>query len=237
MKPTNHMVLAVSSNVGALILPPGHGKMKMGPSRTIRCKKNKSGAGPSRMYCDRSEVLGVVSHAEICSSENAHKVFSRTWHQVNGSYDLYIKLENSMYNLRQNAQPLTSLSVPQTAMFIMDTKLRQVSQEQRLMPDTKLAKLKTATVKPNNGLSAGSSERVKERKIPHAHGFVNYSRLQIHCSSITASRNQVLYGSLGCNMKSSTQELPTKPKVRPLTLIPALCSLLVAWSQHSQGYI
>lgn len=36
---------------------------------------------------------------------------------------LYIKLENSVYNLRQNVQPLTSLSVPQAAMFIMDTKL------------------------------------------------------------------------------------------------------------------
>lgn len=47
------------------------------------------------------------------------------------------------------------------------------------MPDTKLAKLKTATVESNNGLSAGSSERLKEHKIPHAHGFVNYRSLQI----------------------------------------------------------
>lgn len=36
------------------------------------------------------------------------------------------------------------------------------------MPETKLAKSKTATVKSNNGLSAGPNARIMEHMIPHA---------------------------------------------------------------------
>lgn len=66
MKAIGHMILAVSSNVGILILPPVGGKVEKGPQEKAKeTEKNQcpmplewqlEGAGPSRMYWDRFKV-------------------------------------------------------------------------------------------------------------------------------------------------------------------------------------
>lgn len=53
VKAMNHMILAVSSNAGILILPPVGGKVEMGPTRANAGEKKESVSCASRVAAGR----------------------------------------------------------------------------------------------------------------------------------------------------------------------------------------